>query len=263
MRLQTFILPLILFIIPLALATNPTDCSNTPTRDPTTCQCLPGFLEPGYSKRGGGANGCVCPDAENTNLVYNYVNGKKTPLCVCIGDHQIYNTDAQKCECKPGYQSSTYNNHLTCKPPTTSTPCESSTGIQPSGTGGFSGYRKRALNAAIERREMGNDARAVEETLGCKLDEKACEAEGTWTCTDITSSLSSCGGCPGDGVDCGALPGVSQVRCVTGNCVIDTCQRGYVLNYQTNAEGATTTSNVTCVPKHHRPWFMAQGSWQP
>ncbi|KAK8843383.1 hypothetical protein IAR55_007040 [Kwoniella newhampshirensis] len=262
MRLQYLSLPVILLLLPFVLSQDQVEaasfgagdhssCKDVTTRDPHTCQCLPGFNDPGkWGKE------CVCPDEPNTKLSYNWVHERSEACCVCTGHDQIYNTDAHRCECLPGFETYyDWHHRLHCKP----APSSSTGGPpQPSSSGGYLG-QKRALNDALRRRDAGFDSRAVEETLGCKSDEKACEADDTWTCTDVTSSLSSCGGCPGDGIDCGALPGVSEVRCIQGICAIDTCHRGFVLEFKSHVDGPTSSGNITCAPKHHRPWFTAQG----
>jgi len=56
---------------------------------------------------------------------------------------------------------------------------------------------------------------------------------GGFECVDVQNDLESCGGCVGEpdgsldydlsGVDCSALPGVDRVRCVEGNCHVDSC----------------------------------------
>ncbi|KIP11691.1 hypothetical protein PHLGIDRAFT_99111 [Phlebiopsis gigantea 11061_1 CR5-6] len=58
-----------------------------------------------------------------------------------------------------------------------------------------------------------------------------------WECIDTRSDLESCGGCmvpfgrtPAHGVDCTAIPGVMDVSCVTGSCVVRRCQPGYVVS---------------------------------
>ncbi|KAH9980421.1 hypothetical protein BJV74DRAFT_109935 [Russula compacta] len=57
-----------------------------------------------------------------------------------------------------------------------------------------------------------------------------------WECVDIAHDLESCGGCvlpltaySPFGVDCTALPGVADVSCLSGQCVIRRCLRGYTL----------------------------------
>ncbi|WVQ93308.1 hypothetical protein IAU59_000376 [Kwoniella sp. CBS 9459] len=254
-------------------------CFDLPTRDPDTCECLPGFDEPGYYKRAEGvqpkdveARGqggwhqkdCVCPDYPNTYI--DYGNGQQggggyggykrkggyghEPECKCKGNHQHYNPDTEKCGCDDGYEpvddwsydkrGSKGGHHpkpLKCKP------CATPSGGYSHGHGGKKNYKRNpSLHEAVKMREQ--DERALESVLGCKDEEKACESNGSWTCTDVSSSLWSCGGCPGEGIDCGAVPGASEVKCHQGHCLIDTCRRGYTLNSIPSVEYGT---NTTCV----------------
>ncbi|OCH90062.1 hypothetical protein OBBRIDRAFT_826179 [Obba rivulosa] len=55
-----------------------------------------------------------------------------------------------------------------------------------------------------------------------------------WECVDTTSDLESCGGCAvplhyasPHGIDCTALPGVADVSCNFGSCVVHRCLPGY------------------------------------
>ncbi|KAF9005083.1 hypothetical protein BDQ17DRAFT_1353759 [Cyathus striatus] len=77
----------------------------------------------------------------------------------------------------------------------------------------------------------------------CEWGHTACGIWGrnahAWECVDIQNDLESCGGCmvslnPGlpdaDGVDCTAIPGVADVSCVRGACVVNRCMPGYDLN---------------------------------
>ncbi|EMD32530.1 hypothetical protein CERSUDRAFT_87858 [Gelatoporia subvermispora B] len=55
-----------------------------------------------------------------------------------------------------------------------------------------------------------------------------------WECVDTTSDLESCGGCAiplhyasPHGIDCTALPGVADVSCNFGSCMVHRCLPGY------------------------------------
>ncbi|GAA5820077.1 hypothetical protein JCM10212_006428 [Sporobolomyces blumeae] len=69
----------------------------------------------------------------------------------------------------------------------------------------------------------------------CPAGHSACEVEGTlgYECIDTASSLEMCGGCPGVGVDCTALPGVEGVGCVMGECEIWSCMDGFQWSAET------------------------------
>ncbi|KAH7093905.1 hypothetical protein BKA62DRAFT_663412 [Auriculariales sp. MPI-PUGE-AT-0066] len=64
---------------------------------------------------------------------------------------------------------------------------------------------------------------------------------GAWECLNTQRNLESCGGCvtplPGQrasGRDCTAIPGVANVECVYGDCVVSKCKRGWKVNADTN-----------------------------
>jgi hypothetical protein len=67
---------------------------------------------------------------------------------------------------------------------------------------------------------------------------------GAYECIDTMTNLESCGGClepytlgltPAEiaeqkqGVDCTVLPGVSDVQCLGGRCIVHKCKKGYEL----------------------------------
>ncbi|TFY74463.1 hypothetical protein EWM64_g9548, partial [Hericium alpestre] len=56
-----------------------------------------------------------------------------------------------------------------------------------------------------------------------------------WECVDTISDLESCGGCTLPltpytplGTDCTAIPGVADVSCLSGSCIVHRCLPGYV-----------------------------------
>ncbi|WVR09138.1 hypothetical protein IAU60_006200 [Kwoniella sp. DSM 27419] len=299
MRLPLF--GLVLALVPAILAVTPTltshsveqrsettdnrkprpQCQNIPTRNHRTCHCLPGFVEPDdYWRRDLGVidernqpyyEDCVCPDKPNTYVDWGYGGWKRKggelhPQCRCKGDHQFYDIDDERCECKPGYEP--VDNHYfdnDKKGGHHRKPLKCKRRPQPSGGyshGGGKGESKTkrapSLREVIKMREAdAADAslasRALEDFLECDNDQKACKTHGQWACTDISSSLSSCGGCPGEGIDCGAIPGVSEVRCVMGSCVIDSCRRGYAIS---TAPDASWGINTTCTRQVR---FVSQG----
>ncbi|KZT55637.1 hypothetical protein CALCODRAFT_556336 [Calocera cornea HHB12733] len=69
----------------------------------------------------------------------------------------------------------------------------------------------------------------------CKLGFMSCpimSGRGGMECLDIDNDLESCGGCvgydgEGTGVDCTSIPGVNTVQCVGGQCIVQSCERGY------------------------------------
>lgn len=57
----------------------------------------------------------------------------------------------------------------------------------------------------------------------------------TWECIDTQTELESCGGCPYPelssswkrGADCTVIPGIADVSCIRGQCVVHKCMPGY------------------------------------
>ncbi|KAH8079682.1 hypothetical protein HD553DRAFT_130033 [Filobasidium floriforme] len=51
----------------------------------------------------------------------------------------------------------------------------------------------------------------------------------TFECVDIANRLESCGGCisAGQGRDCSEIEGADQVSCRAGDCVVQSCMRGF------------------------------------
>jgi hypothetical protein len=107
----------------------------------------------------------------------------------------------------------------------------------------------------------------------------------------ISTDLASCGACPGEAhgelasamaghkltADCAALPGVDEVRCEQGRCVIgesaiqalgdieaqpltpDSCQRGYSLEAAPTPVGTDSTLPASiCKSKGSSPWLSFQ-----
>ncbi|PVG00537.1 hypothetical protein CPB86DRAFT_701212 [Serendipita vermifera] len=82
-----------------------------------------------------------------------------------------------------------------------------------------------------ERRPRGHRLCGRESALGKRDD--------AWECIDTRNTLESCGGCmhhyyldghPVDGTDCSALPGVSDVQCYSGRCLVHRCKRGWTIS---------------------------------
>lgn len=77
--------------------------------------------------------------------------------------------------------------------------------------------------------------------LECSFGQTKCNNKwgSGWECLDTMSNLEACGGCPGDvdSLDCSAIPGVSSVQCVSGQCVIASCDNYHHL------------VGDTCIPK--------------
>lgn len=57
---------------------------------------------------------------------------------------------------------------------------------------------------------------------------------GGFECIDTSKDLEACGGCPlidepEAGVDCSSLPGVNEVACIRGECVVESCAPSFKL----------------------------------
>ncbi|KAH9994315.1 hypothetical protein BJV74DRAFT_351374 [Russula compacta] len=74
-------------------------------------------------------------------------------------------------------------------------------------------------------------------------------AARAWECVNTAHDLESCGGCvlpltpfSPAGIDCTELPGVADVACMSGQCVVRRCLPGYALAFD----------GTSCTPKHSR-----------
>ncbi|KAF9467646.1 hypothetical protein BDZ94DRAFT_1155707 [Collybia nuda] len=76
---------------------------------------------------------------------------------------------------------------------------------------------------------------------GCQQGLTACGVLGrnakSWECVNTQDDLESCGGCiiplhlgQEEGVDCTAIPGISDVSCVRGRCDVHRCMPGYEIS---------------------------------
>ncbi|KAI0717829.1 hypothetical protein C8T65DRAFT_104117 [Cerioporus squamosus] len=88
--------------------------------------------------------------------------------------------------------------------------------------------RRRYMNSLRKR------AMCPAGTTACAVYERRGASSTPWECIDTMSDLESCGGCvnPLDafsprGADCTAIPGVVDVACVSGACVVNRCAAGY------------------------------------
>jgi len=82
-------------------------------------------------------------------------------------------------------------------------------------------------------------------------------AARAWECIDTYNDLESCGGCnipltpyTPVGIDCTAIPGVADVSCQTGECVVRRCETGYTPSpggthciHNGSSRGSHSTSN--------------------
>ncbi|OBZ68560.1 Protein priA [Grifola frondosa] len=105
---------------------------------------------------------------------------------------------------------------------------------------GVCGNFKSCPSGKLKRREVDLHKRAT-----CAKGLTACGVYGwtsarsteVWECIDTTSDLESCGGCaiplgsaPAQGIDCTAIPGVADVSCNAGSCLVNRCLPGYLLS---------------------------------
>ncbi|KAK1922472.1 hypothetical protein DB88DRAFT_495222 [Papiliotrema laurentii] len=209
-------------------------CKHNPLRDPKNhCHCKDGLIEH--------ADNCCCGDQDNTILTIQGCKGKgayDTPVCVCQPSNSFYDPRKHKCVCKTGYRPS-YNPDGTLR-------CDRHRGSDPSWP-----LRRATDEAGPEHGQQADPDtfdRSLETIIGCSIGERACRLGPAYVCTDIMSSLGSCGGCPGVAEDCGSLPGVDEVRCERGRCVIDSCIRGYTLA-TVERPSNSTLSTTACIAK--------------
>jgi len=126
--------------------------------------------------------------------------------------------------CKDGYSPSPSNHPTQCVCQSPNTECNGKCGVF---HGCPTGHARREM-----RYGGGNCPRGL----------SACGVWGrnarTWECIDTQNDLESCGGCviphpfdeSGEGQDCTAIPGVSDVSCIKGKCSVHRCMPGYDLD---------------------------------
>ncbi|KAI0705545.1 hypothetical protein C8Q76DRAFT_801292 [Earliella scabrosa] len=99
----------------------------------------------------------------------------------------------------------------------------------PTGAAGSNGRRGYYGGSVLRKRAQCAKGHTV-----CGKYERRGALSDPWECVNTASDLESCGGCitPLDahsprGVDCSALPGVVDVACTTGLCVVHRCADGF------------------------------------
>ncbi|KAI0266387.1 hypothetical protein BC834DRAFT_126187 [Gloeopeniophorella convolvens] len=151
--------------------------------------------------------------------------------------------------CEPPYIP--YGTQCICPPPYSL--CNGICGLFPHGCGSSVPYRNRRSEVHLQERTHGprthGDALAT-----CANGEQVCgtsAGSSGFECIDTARALESCGGCviPNpfllrshqgqEGTDCSALPGVSDVSCNAGRCLIRRCKRGFEV----------TNTSDGCVPE--------------
>ncbi|GAA5872814.1 hypothetical protein JCM8547_005711 [Rhodosporidiobolus lusitaniae] len=199
---------------------------------------------------------CVCVEV----LSLSSTNKKACPSCPANAD-PICGSGECGCKCRDGFFAdpslgclpiktcTSSGGHLRRSPSGTSTcQCPSPFRLTPSGgcalpPSARAHRRSRQLalpssSSAMESVAGSREGMTVdgdEQLLKCPVGERACPVPGgnggedEWECLDVSSELSSCGGCPGEraSVDCLALPGVANVGCVNSRCVVGSCFPGY------------------------------------
>ncbi|RXK35110.1 hypothetical protein M231_07627 [Tremella mesenterica] len=211
----------------------------------TGCECPAGL----YSTQGV----CKCHDGAAVKVVIQYLHGgyKESVTCDCPGKHQTYLISANSgatCVCDAGY-TATFNKKgkLQC-----------TVNGQPPPSKRASIEHKRSFDEAIDVRESGVESRELEDLMGCEINEKACKMDRHWACKDMWFDLNACGGCKGEALDCAALPGVNEVRCSKGHCIVDSCHHGYTL--ETPLSANSTSVSALCIPKRKEGnWLFLQG----
>lgn len=242
------IIPVLLLLLPqiFSLPTSRHDNTNTAcnllTSDHTAYDCLPDLslesaLTTSQEAHGISREGLLtCPDAKNTIMYYEVTDWRLVKVCECWGKHQFYNEATRQCHCPPSFTPS-YDNRgiLSCHPRPSQLTADQAqrqqtlkfiSGKKKGSMRESSGANDQAPMKGIEAERRGGEG------LLCGWGQRACKVGGEWACLDVTFGLTTCGGCPGESetVDCTAIPGVSSVQCVLGQCHIDSCQSGFVLD---------------------------------
>ncbi|TFK66071.1 hypothetical protein BDN72DRAFT_900137 [Pluteus cervinus] len=210
---------------------------------------VPNPHQPGKYTTVGTINACICksglPNFITSNSVAisgvalagnSYVNNAIGDLLNSCGGRQTcsYPPNAvPTCQssnpcyfsCKNGFVATPSNHPTQCTCPKPYTLCNGQCGT----------FRGCPSAHPYKRDEYsGHKSRQFE----CHVGLSACGILGrgpkAWECVDTQHDLESCGGCvmplAGDlsaGQDCTALPGVSDVSCISGKCVVHRCDAGY------------------------------------
>ncbi|GAA6062728.1 hypothetical protein JCM10212_005931 [Sporobolomyces blumeae] len=175
---------------------------NRPDKNVTPCPACPANAEPIC---GSGQCGCECKNG------YVSIGGVCVPESSCrrSGGRLRHNRDGSSyCDCPSPYIPGT--NGACVLPPSA-----------------------RARAARRARSQLTLDYPSVEgdDKLKCPDGERACpigNGDG-YECLDVTSTLDSCGGCPGEvsSVNCLTLPGAEGVMCKNSVCEIASCFPGW------------------------------------
>ncbi|PIL31523.1 hypothetical protein GSI_06225 [Ganoderma sinense ZZ0214-1] len=104
---------------------------------------------------------------------------------------------------------------------------------------GLCGHFKACPSGKPHRRESSIRKRSAcgSGMTACGIYGRANGIGSAWECINTTTDLESCGGCAiplddssPDGVDCTAIPGVVDVACRAGSCVVNRCIPGYEIS---------------------------------
>ncbi|KAF8506483.1 hypothetical protein JB92DRAFT_2735936, partial [Gautieria morchelliformis] len=170
-------------------------------------------------------------------------------------EHAVPHCDSNPCNftCTDGFAVDLPSNPCSCVCDPPYTTCNGVCGIfpyyssQPAKHNAINFENSRCLDAACPRgwRMCG--------IWGCSTFD--------YECVDVTKDLWSYGGCeiplhPGDpaGIDCTAIPGVLDVSCWAGRCVVDACEDGF----QVSADKSTCIRTPCTGP--NAPVFVDNGA---
>jgi len=244
-------------LIPTTLGSNPLlnrDLSTDVCAEVDSVLKVPNKFLPGFFITLGTINACLCisslPEFMATNIiaisatalagkaaataaVTDLIKAHAGPACHYPTHSLPVCKHGSPCSftCKDGYSASPSGDHPTqciCKAPYKE--CNGKCGLYYSCP---SHHYKREALAGDKRCPQGLSVCGV---LG--------RSTNAWDCVDTQSDLESCGGCAiplrgngphGDGEDCTSLPGVSDVSCIRGECMVHRCMPGYDIHMSGSA----------------------------
>ncbi|KAI5476046.1 hypothetical protein MNV49_000475 [Pseudohyphozyma bogoriensis] len=193
----------------------------------TYAQC-PDTESPVGTTVGYGDYDCACGTYDANDFVYTPCPTSPNGVTTCIQTNGQYYAD----DPDSVYEPSSGNNFSGTSSRCVLT-CNFGYTLSVGGTACVLGASGAAADRARARRRA---QLALDDTFArrhCRRDgTTACPLNGGgYECVDTNSSLESCGGCSlaTGGVDCSALPFVSDVECSEGVCVIGACMPGTVL----------------------------------
>ncbi|GAA5887092.1 hypothetical protein JCM16303_007131 [Sporobolomyces ruberrimus] len=178
---------------------------------------------------GGGKCACACPSGAYSAQG----SGTCLPTSNCIstgGALMNYDDGTSSCECKSPLVST--GNGCALPPSARARRQRRNVASSPHAAHAQNAFRPLSSESSVTKSAAAPPAsQEIVSGEHCPLNEQACPlSSGGVECLDTQTSLTSCGGCVGEGgsgVNCLAIPGALGVECQAGKCVVASCFRGW------------------------------------